>query len=189
MALRGLIYTRKLVFLGKGSRIRQSSQFLVGSGVEIGIYSQLDCLSRGGITMGHGSKIGAFSLMSVSGTLRDLGDRIVIGDHVGIGDYAHIGGAGGVSIGDHTITGAYLSIHPENHNFSDSRIPISEQGVSRRGISIGRDCWLGAKVTILDGTKIGNGCIVAAGAVVSGEFGDNLVIGGVPARVLKPRAE
>jgi acetyltransferase-like isoleucine patch superfamily enzyme len=42
-------------------------------------------------------------------------------------------------------------------------------------------------VTILDGTVVGNGCVIAAGAVVVGEFPDNVVIGGVPARVLKQR--
>ena len=52
---------------------------------------------------------------------------------------------------------------------------------------IGNNCWIGAKVTILDGTKIGNGCFVAAGAVVYGEYPDNVIIGGVPAKILKSR--
>ena len=56
-------------------------------------------------------------------------------------------------------------------------------------ITIGNNCWIGAKVTILDGTKIGNGCIVAAGAVVKGIFPDNVIIGGVPAKILKYRNE
>lgn len=68
-------------------------------------------------------------------------------------------------------------------------IPIRKQGVNRKGIKIGSNCWIGAKVTILDGTIIGNGCIVAAGAVVRGQFPDNCVIGGVPAKILKMRYE
>ena len=47
--------------------------------------------------------------------------------------------------------------------------------------------WLriGTKVTILDGTKIGNKCIVAAGAVVKGTYPDNVIIGGVPAKIIR----
>lgn len=55
------------------------------------------------------------------------------------------------------------------------------------GYKIGNNCWIGAKATILDGTSIGNGCVVAAGAVVTGCFPDDVVIGGVPARILKER--
>ena len=185
--IRGLLLARKWVLLGRGARVRHASQFYPSAGVEIGVFTQIDCLSEHGLTMGVGSKIGGFGLVSVSGTLRDLGRHIIIGDHVGIGDFAHIGGAGGVRIGDNTITGAYLSLHPENHNFSSPQMLIKEQGVTREGISIGADCWIGAKVTILDGTVVGNGCVIAAGAVVVGEFPDNVVIGGVPARILKQR--
>ena len=64
---------------------------------------------------------------------------------------------------------------------------IKDQGVSRKGISVGNNCWIGAGAVFLDGAKIGNGCVVAANAVVRGTFGDNCVIGGVPAKVLKQR--
>ena len=62
---------------------------------------------------------------------------------------------------------------------------IKHQGVSRKGIVIGDNCWIGAKVTILDGVRIGNSCVIAAGAVVKGEFPDHCVIAGVPARVIR----
>ena len=110
---------------------------------------------------------------------------IRIGDNVGIGEYAHIGGAAEVTIGDNTITGSYLSIHPENHIFSDISLSIRLQGVTRQGVHIGSNCWIGAKASFLDGSEIGDGCVVAAGAVVTKKFGRHLLIGGVPARVLK----
>ena len=48
--------------------------------------------------------------------------------------------------------------------------------------------WIDAKATILDGVKIGNGCVIAAGAVVvNGIYPDNSIIGGIPAKVLKMR--
>jgi acetyltransferase-like isoleucine patch superfamily enzyme len=73
--------------------------------------------------------------------------------------------------------------------FSRTDIPIKDQGTTEAGITIGNDVWLGAKVTILDGTVIGDGCIVAAGAVVKGEFPPRSIIAGVPARVVKTREE
>ena len=90
-----------------------------------------------------------------------------------------------MEIGDNCIIGAYFSCHPENHNFEDKSVLIKNQGVSHKGIVIGNNCWIGAKVTILDGTKVGNSCVIAAGAVVKGEFPDHCVIGGVPARILR----
>ena len=54
-------------------------------------------------------------------------------------------------------------------------------------IKIGNDCWIGAKVTILDGTVIGDHSIVAAGAVVTGKFPPYSIMGGVPAKIIKMR--
>ena len=51
----------------------------------------------------------------------------------------------------------------------------------------GSNCWIGSKVTFLDGVKIGQGCVVAAGSVVTKSFPDFSVIGGVPAKMLKER--
>lgn len=182
---RGFVKTRKLVFIGRKTTVRTPGQLQCGKGAEIGAFCEVDCLSHGGISIGSGSRIGNFSIVRVSGTLSDLGQTIVIGSNVGIGEFAHIGGAGGVWIGDDTIAGAYLSVHPENHIFSDPATPIRDQGVTRRGIKIGRGCWIGAKVTILDGVTIGDGCVIAAGSVVRKSFPELSVIGGVPARLLR----
>lgn len=183
--LRGLLFVRKFIFVGKGVNIYASRQFFADKGVEIGPYCQIDCLSHKGLFIGRGSKVGGFSVLKVSGTLADLGQSITLGNNVGIGEYAHIGGASDVFVGDNTIAGAYLSIHPENHIFADPSVPIRLQGITREGVKIGGNCWLGAKVTFLDGSSVGEGCVVAAGAVVTKKFGDHLVIGGVPAKILR----
>lgn len=52
-------------------------------------------------------------------------------------------------------------------------------------VLIGNNVWFGNNCKVLKGTKIGDNSIVAAGSVVSGEFGANVIIGGVPARVIK----
>ncbi len=45
--------------------------------------------------------------------------------------------------------------------------------------------WIGAKVTFIDGSSIGNNCVIAAGAIVTDNFPDNVLIGGVPAKIIK----
>lgn len=183
--LRGIILIRKIVFIGSGSKITSRSRMFFGKGVVIGRFTEIDGLSKEGLIFGNAVSIGAHSIIRVSGTLTDIGKGINFGDNVGIGDFSHIGGAGGVSIGNDTIIGAYFSVHPENHNFNDKDILIRKQGVNRKGIKVGNNCWIGAKVTILDGSVIGDGCVVAAGSVVNGTYPNNVVIGGVPSRVLK----
>jgi acetyltransferase-like isoleucine patch superfamily enzyme len=56
-------------------------------------------------------------------------------------------------------------------------------------VRIGPDVWIGAKASVLRGTTIGRGCVVAAHAVVRGDVPDYAIVGGIPARVLKDRRE
>ena len=77
-----------------------------------------------------------------------------------------------------------IDAHDGFQNISEA---IRQQGVTRKGINIGRNCWIGSKVTILDGVTIGEGCIIAAGAVVTQSFPENSVIAGVPAKLIKSR--
>ncbi|MBP7086410.1 MAG: transferase [Enterococcus sp.] len=52
-------------------------------------------------------------------------------------------------------------------------------------ISIGKNVWIGANATVLPGVRIGDGAIIAAGAVVSKDVEENTIVGGVPAKVMK----
>ena len=60
-----------------------------------------------------------------------------------------------------------------------------EQGITAEGIVIEDDVWIGAGAIITDGVRIGQGAVVAAGAVVTRDVPPHMVVGGVPARVLK----
>jgi acetyltransferase-like isoleucine patch superfamily enzyme len=154
-----------------------------------GIFKTNYSEARVGIRIGNQVSIGSYSQIIVSTSLNDPGEGISLGDRVGIGEFAYLGGGGGLTIGADCIVGQYFSCHPENHNYSDPETLIRLQGVSRKGIQIGNGCWIGSKVTILDGAKVGNHCVIAAGAVVAGVFPDHSVIGGVPARILKSRIQ
>lgn len=178
---------RKKIFLGKSVKIFNKKNISLGNNVNIGDYVKLYALGKRNLTLKNNVNIGSFSQIVISVSLDNIGEHITIGNNVGIGEFAYIGGAGGVTIGDNVIVGQYLSLHPENHNYSNKDLLIREQGVSRKGIIIGEDCWIGSKVTILDGVTIGKGCVIAAGSVVNKSFPDNVIIGGVPAKILKDR--
>jgi acetyltransferase-like isoleucine patch superfamily enzyme len=179
---------KKKVFLGKFVEFFNKKNIVIGNNVNIGDFVKLYALGKKPLRIGNNVNIGSFSQVVISTTFNDLGEYIDIGNNVGIGEFSYLGGAGGLEIGDDTIIGQYFSAHPENHNYVNKDLLIREQGVNRKGIKIGSNCWLGSKVTILDGVTIGDNCIIAAGAVVTKSFPDNVVIGGVPAKILKERA-
>ena len=116
-----------------------------------------------------------------------MGVGLKIGANSSFSEYSLFGSAGGITIGKDVIAGQNVRFHAENHNYEDLNRRIREQGVNRRGISVGDDCWIGAGAVFLDGSSIGSGCVVAANAVVTKQFPDNVIIGGVPARILTYR--
>ena len=141
------------------------------------------------VTIGNNFSIGRNSIIECTGVLRELGEECIIGENVGIAANAFISVRGKLVIGNDCIFGPGLSIFTENHNFRDISKPIRLQGATRKGVEIGNDCWFGANVTVLDGVKIGNKCVIAAGAVITKDIPDFSIVGGVPAKVIRYRKE
>ena len=181
-------YNRR-VLVGRRATIISKRKFIFsGFGYNFDSDSYIDATSKNGIRLGSNISIQKRVIIECTGSLSKLGVGLVLGDNVGIGSNSFLGCAGGISIGNDTILGNFVSMHSENHNYKDFAIPIRLQGVNSKGIRIGSNCWIGAKATILDGVDLGHGCIVAAGAVVTeGEYPDNSILGGVPARIIKVR--
>lgn len=182
-----LLFFRKplAMLLGKQVRFFNLPRIKWGKFLKLGDHVYISALGKKGVFFGNNVGIGAYSRIVLSTSLNNLGEMIKIGNNVGIGEFAYLGGAGGLEIGDDCIVGQYLSCHPENHNYAEPNVAYRLQGVNRRGIKIGKNCWIGSKVTILDGVTIGDNCVIAAGSVVTKSMPSNSVIGGVPAKVIK----
>lgn len=112
--------------------------------------------------------------------------RIDIGDHSFIGKGTELDVLRSINIGSHTIIAPNCFITDHNHGIDASK-RIDEQACRDAAVSIGHDVWLGARVVILAGVRIGDGAIVAAGAVVTTDVAPMTIVGGIPARTLKAR--
>ena len=185
MLMRGIIKTRRKVFIGSNTKILNGGNISFGKSVTIGSYCEIDGYASEKIILGDCVKIGSYSKLLSTSHFSKYGKGLVMGSNSAIGDFTHFGAPGGIIIGNDVIMGSYISFHSENHNFLDTSKLIREQGVSSKGIILGNNIWVGAKVTFLDGCEIGDNSVVAAGAVVTGKFPNNSIIGGVPARVIK----
>ena len=187
MLARGILHFRKMVFVGRNVNFRSKENIKISSGCMLGDYACLDGLSLGGITLGIGVSLGRLGKIRSTATLVSLGAGVNIGDYVGIGDGFYLGGFGGIEIGANTIVGERFTVHSDNHYFDDMSSLIRNQGVEKKPVSIGDNCWMGSNVTILGGVKIGSGSVIGAGSIVTRSFPGNSVIVGNPARLIRSR--
>ncbi len=185
MLLRGILFLRRKVFIGKNCLFLNKKNIIIGLNVTFENNVVIDGYASQNVVFGNNVKIGAYSFVTCTSHFSKYGKGLIIGNNTAIGKFSEFGAAGGITIGNDVIMGGYVSFHSENHNFEDQTKPIREQGVNSKGIVLGNNIWVGAKVTFLDGTQLGDNCVVAAGAVVSGVFPDNCIIGGVPAKIIR----
>jgi len=172
-------------FVGKNVTIKHGYKLSTGKATTIGSNSTIDALSVSGIEIGDNVTIPENCFIRCTGVISELGVGIKIGNNTGLGHYNFLNGQGGIVIGNDVIIGPYVQILSENHNYKDPNILIRKQGVSRKGIKIGNNVWIGASATILDGVEIGDRCIVAAGAVVTKNILKNSLVVGSPAKAIR----
>lgn len=112
--------------------------------------------------------------------------RVTLGDFSGIGINAKVYGT--CHIGNHVMMGTDVTVITRNHRFDRVDIPMMDQGFEEeQPVCIGNDVWIGDRVLILPGVHIGNGCIIAAGAVVTKDIPDYMIAAGVPAKPIRSR--
>ncbi|MGC1420515.1 MAG: acyltransferase [Acidimicrobiales bacterium] len=166
-------YAREFFYFGKGAALMApqgvvyNERYLsIGDGTLVGPNV---CLTAG---------IGAQQEM-LSAPVVSIGQRCVIGRG------SHIIGHWSIELGDEIQTGPYVYITDQNHTYENLDEPVGWQHPVEAAVRIGSGSWLGANAVILPGTVLGRNTTVAAGAVVRGEFPDHVVLGGVPAKVLR----
>jgi acetyltransferase-like isoleucine patch superfamily enzyme len=115
---------------------------------------------------------------------------ILIGDfcYIGIGTILNsTSDSGRIELGNETLIGAYCLVQDNDHG-TNAMESIRNQPFVGAPISIGNDCWIGAHVSILKGVRLGDGCVIGAGAVVTRDIHENSIAVGVPARIVGERS-
>ncbi len=115
------------------------------------------------------------------------GGNVKIGHHCSVNPYTLLYGQGNLTIGNYVRIAAQCIFIPSNHQFSDTTIPIAKQPLSKKGITIEDDVWVGSGVQILDGVTIAQGCVIGAGSVVTKSTEPYGIYVGSPARLIKRR--
>ena len=151
--------------------------YLFKFGCKISTKAEVELTSN--LKIGKGTQISSFSKIKASD------GPLIIGSKVSIGSCCFVAsGKGGVVIGDHSMIGHGSSIVSVNYRYDSLDMPISMQELTSKGVSIGRNVWMGSGCVILDGSNIGEGVIVTPNSVVSGKIPDNSIVQGNPARVV-----
>ncbi|MDH5798084.1 MAG: hypothetical protein OEZ19_05925 [Paracoccaceae bacterium] len=139
-------------------------------------YISPDAVVRGRVKIGDFSAVGG-------GT--QVGIDVEVGRHCTLNPGSVVRGV--VRIGNDVRIATGAQILGFNHNYDDLERPIWQQGLSRKGVIIEDDCWIGANSLVLDGVRIGAHAIVGAGAVVSKDVNEFTIVAGNPAKPIKSR--
>lgn len=192
VGLRALLYrlmlrSEGLAAIEDGVRIRFADHVRLGRGVYLdhGVYLHA---CPAGISIGPASFVMKNAILHVY-NFRDLPHAgITIGARSLIGEACILRGQGGITIGDDVFLAPMVQLLAVNHVFNDPNRPISQQGITAQGITIGDGSWIGAGAIILDGVRIGRNAVIGAGAVVNRDVPDAALVVGNPARVVRDLA-
>lgn len=116
--------------------------------------------------------------------------NIVIGERVSIGSRCFLWAGpenGRIVIGDDVLFGPDVLMTAANYRYDDGA-PVTKQRMDEASIEVGDDVWLGARAIVLPGVTIGEGAIIAAGAVVRSDVPRFAIVAGVPAKVVGQRS-
>jgi acetyltransferase-like isoleucine patch superfamily enzyme len=111
----------------------------------------------------------------------DCGKNITLGKNVFINSGCRFQDQGGITINDGVLIGHNVVLATLNHDID----PRKRSSIHPAPIVIGKNVWIGANATLLPGVTIGDGAIIAAGAVVTKDVPANVIVGGVPAKIIK----
>jgi acetyltransferase-like isoleucine patch superfamily enzyme len=165
-------------------RLRFAENIRLGRGVYLDHSTYLHACP-GGISIDddtlvmHGAILHVYNFRGLPNAGITIGKRCIVGEQT------VIRGQGGVRIGDDVLIAPGVQILAVDHVIGTSRVPIMQQGLKTRGITIESGAWLGAGAIVTDGVRVGRNAVVGAGAVVTRDIPDNTVAVGVPARLIR----
>ena len=191
LALRKVLYPLLLGSVGKGVVfgqnvvLRHPHKIRLGDGVTVDDLVVLDAkgASNRGIDVGRFVFLGRGTILSCKD-----GD-ITIGDHGNFGFHCEVFSGSSVVVGKHGLFAAQAYLVGGGHEFAQGDRAVIDQPRTSRGIVLGDNVWLGTGAKVLDGVRIGSDVVVGANAVVNADLPDGAVAAGVPARVLRSRAD
>ena len=161
------VFSRPLLLQGGGQR-----RIKIGSHTRFGHHCVLGCWEK----YGSGEDLQQFE------------PDIIIGNHCSIGEYCHITAINKIYIGDGLLTGRFVYIGDNTHgglSWEEASIPPVNRNLNSKGpITIGRNVWIGDRVSILGGVTIGDNVIIGAGSIVTHDVPSNCIAVGVPAKIV-----
>jgi len=111
----------------------------------------------------------------------DCGKNICVGMNVFINSGCRFQDQGGIAIGDGVLIGHNVVLATLNHDID----PRKRSNMHPGPIVIGKNVWIGANATVVPSVTIGDGAVIAAGAVVTKDVPANVIVGGVPAKIIR----
>lgn len=174
---------KKPVF-GFGLSFRHAGKIDLGDNVILDDFAMLDAKGdgKGGIVLGDGVFVGRFTKIYCKG------GEMSLAAHVNVSSFCTIYSGNSLSIGEGCMIGAYCYILSAGEYDRNDPTPYAEQsGNCTKGpLTIGANCWIGARATILDSAQsLGDRALVAAAALVNRPVPPHTAVAGIPARVLK----
>lgn len=116
-------------------------------------------------------------------------EKTVLGDDVSINPGLRVRGGGALTIGSHCHFGEDVLILTDNHNYDAPECLPYDKQRHTKDVVIGESVWICDRVTIVPGVQVGEGAVLAAGAVVTKNVPPLAVVGGSPAAVIRYRDE
>ncbi len=173
------------VVFGRNMTVRHPRKIEIGDNVVFDDNTVIDAKGKGN----QGLKIGNNVIVGRNTAISCKGGDIEIGDFSNIGPNNTIISETSIVIGKYVFTAGHMyMIAGGTHSFDRTDIPIYHQpSISKGGITVGDDVWIGASSTILDGVKIGTGAIIGAATLVHKRIKKYSVNLGNPAQLVKKR--
>ena len=173
-----LVFWLNAALFGRNRALESASQLLSLLPGVSGQYLRRAFLQQALASCHHSALVEFGTIFSQAGAV--LGENVYVGPRCVLG-LVHLERDVLLAAGVQVPSGG------NTHYFDDPTKPIREQGGERKMVTIGAGAWVGSGAIVL--ADVGKGTVVAAGAVVTKPLPDNVIAGGVPAKVIRPRFE